>query len=130
MKILINDSRTIKDIQEEFKANFPYLKIEFFSEPHKIGAPSAKKSIKAPTKTIGECRTVHKKGSLTITPKMTVAELEQNFNKLFGLSVQVFRRSGKVWLETTRTDDWTLEVQNTQGEELSKGRMTENEAAE
>jgi hypothetical protein len=34
--------------------------------------------------------------------------------------VQVFRQSGRVWLETTRTDDWTLAEQNKQGEELSK----------
>jgi hypothetical protein len=33
--------------------------------------------------------------------------------------VQVFRKSGKVWLETTVTDGWTLEEQNLQGEALS-----------
>lgn len=71
------------------------------------------------SKTLGECRTIHKKGQITITPNMTVNDLEQCFSDIFGLGVQVFRKSGKVWLETTVTDGWTLEEQNNQGKELS-----------
>ena len=69
---------------------------------------------------MGECRSVHKKGIITITPNMTVVDLEQRFNDVYGLGVEVFRKSGKVWLETTVTDGWTLEEQNLQGEALSK----------
>lgn len=119
MKIIINDRRKIFAIQEDFNTMFPYLKLEFFAKPHKIGGPSAKKFMKSSSKTLGECRTIHKKGTITITPKMTVSDLEQNFADTFGLSVQVFRKSGKVWLETTVTDSWTLEEQNRQGEALS-----------
>lgn len=119
MKITINDRRKIFAIQEDFNLMFPFLKIEFFAKPHKVGGASPKKFMKSSSKTLGECRTVHKKGSVTITPKMTVSELEQSFADTYGLSVQVFRKSGKVWLETTITDGWTLEEQNRQGEELS-----------
>ncbi len=90
--------------------------------------------MKQPGKTLGQCRVVHNKGMLTITPNMTVAELEQNFNDVYGLSVQVFRKSGNVWLETTATDDWTLKSQNEQGQELSdyyeRKNMIDTEAAE
>ncbi len=120
MKITINDKRKIFAIQEEFNQLFPYLKLEFFSKPHKAGGASPKKYIKSSAETLGDCRTVHKRGTVTITPGMTVADLEQGFGEVYGLSVQVFRKSGKVWLETTVTDDWTLEEQNRQGEELSK----------
>jgi len=120
MKILINDRRKIHAIQEDFNKQFPYLKLEFFSKPHSIGGGSAKKLIKVPSKTLGECRTIHDSGTITITPQMTVADLEQNFRDIYGLSAQVFRKSGKVWLETTVTDVWTLEEQNSQGESLSK----------
>ena len=136
MKIEINDHRKIFALQKEFNEMFPYLKIEFFSKPHKVGAPSSKKILKHPGKTIGQCRLIHNKGTLTIIPSMTVAELEQNFNEVYGLSVQVFRKSGKVWLETTVTDGWTLEEQNRQGEDLSNRQkiyresIGENEAAE
>ena len=120
MKITINDHRKIFAIQEEFNTMFPYLKIEFFTKPHTMGAGSPKKQIKHSSKTLGECRTIHKKGTITITSNMTVADMEQNFNDVYGLSVQVFRKSGKAWLETTVTDSWTLEEQNKQGEALSE----------
>ena len=42
---------------------------------------------------------------------MPVWQLERLFEEDCGLHVQVFRRSGKIWLETSRTDDLTLEQQ-------------------
>lgn len=119
MKLTINDDRKLFAIQEEFTAQFPYLKLEFFSKPHKVGAPSSKKIMKHPSSTIGECRVIHNSGTLTISPGMTVADLEQTLADVYGLSVHVFRKSGRVWLETTVTDSWTLEKQNSQGEMLS-----------
>ena len=133
MKIQINDHRKIFAIQEEFQKIFSFLKIEFFAKPHKVGAPSSKKLMKHSSKTLGECRSVHNKGTLTIVPQMTVAELEQNFADVYGLSVQVFRKSGNAWLETSVTDKWTLEQQNILGEELSVKRtenIDEKEAAQ
>ena len=135
MKMIINDHRKIFAIQEEFSKNFPYLKIEFFAKPHRPGAPSSKKIMKHPSKTLGECRTIHGSGTIAITPNMTVADLEQNFQDVYGLSVQIFRKSGRAWLETTVTDGWTLKEQNRQGEMLSsflshKEEVEDNEAAE
>ena len=120
MKITINDHRKISAIQEEFNTVFPYLKIEFFSKPSKQGGSQGKRIMKHASKTLGECRTIHNKGQITISAKMTVVDLEQRFGDVYGLGVQVFRKSGKVWLETTVTDGWTLEEQNSQGESLSK----------
>ena len=120
MKITINDHRKIHAIQEEFTNAFPYLKIEFFAKPHASGGQSSKNLMKQSSKTLGECRTVHNKGVITISPEMTVDELEQRFMDVYGLSTQIFRKSGNVWLETTVTDGWTLAKQNAQGEELSK----------
>jgi hypothetical protein len=37
----------------------------------------------------------------------------------FGLCVQVFRKSGNHWIETSLTNSWTLEQQNREGFELS-----------
>jgi hypothetical protein len=125
MKITISDQTQIQQIQEEFNRCFPYLRLEFFSRPHKPGASSSKKQMKGNVKSIGECRTIHKKGRLSISPVMTVNDLEQVFSETYGLSVQVFRKSGKVWLETTATDGWTLEEQNRQGEELSRSAILE-----
>lgn len=112
MKIDINDHRKVYAIKEEFNNAFPYLKLEFFTKPHKPGGASPKTYITDSGHLIGDIRTVHESGTITITPQMTVSELEQHFADVYGLSVQVFRKSGDVWLETTTTDNWSLEKQN------------------
>src|SRR5688500_5186978 len=123
MKIKISDKRKISAIQKEFSDTFPYLRLEFFSKPNSRKIRFDKVSlIVAENKTIGECRKVHNNTSITITPGMKVSKLEQDFMDDLGLYVQVFRKSGKVWLETTMTDDWTLAEQNKEGEELSNYR--------
>jgi hypothetical protein len=122
MNITINDTRSVAAIQEEFTQNFPYLRLEFFSRPHKTGKPSPRNQMLQNTRTLGEIRTKHLDGDIQITPSMTVSLLEQEFMKHYGLSVQVFRKSGRVWLETTVTDGWTLAEQNAQGEALSASR--------
>ena len=119
MKITINDKRKIFAIQEEFNSVFPYLKLEFHSKPHKQGGASSKKTVKSSNITLGDCRTEHSKGKITIVPDMTVADLDQRFRYIYGLEARVLRKSGKLWLETTVTEGWTLEEQNRQGEALS-----------
>jgi len=119
MKITINDSRKINAIQKEFNEVFPYLKLEFFSKAHTKGVASASRFMKSNTKTLGECRIIHKNGHVAINPSMTVGDLEQAFQDRYGLSLQVFRKSGRSWLETSATDGWTLEKQNAEGEALS-----------
>ncbi len=122
MDITINDTRSVAEIQEEFTQSFPYLRLEFFSRPHKTGKPSPRSQMLQNTRTLGEIRTNHLEGEIQITPSMTVSVLEQEFMKHYGLAVQVFRKSGRVWLETTVTDGWTLAEQNAQGEALSAPR--------
>lgn len=120
MKITINDRRKIFAIKEEFNTIFPFLQLEFFSKPQTLGGPPAKKIVKMSSKTIGESRTMHNSGDITISKEMTVGELEQRFSDVYGLGIKVLRKSGNIWLETTKTEDWTLEAQNFEGEALSK----------
>ncbi len=120
MKIIINDQRKIESVQKDFSNVFHYLKLEFFSKMHNPREATSKKFINLNHKTLGECRTRHDQAEIVITPEMTVSDLEQRFGNIYGLGVQVFRQSGRVWLETTVTDSWTLREQNSQGEELSK----------
>jgi len=119
MILTIKDDRKISEIQESFNTSFPYLKLEFFKKMHGVKELSPFKGMVDSDKTIGQIRTIQNDGFITVTPKMTVAELEQEFGKIFGLSAQVFRKSGKMWIETTVTDKWTLEQQNSEGEALT-----------
>ena len=119
MQITVTDNRKIFQLQEEFTQCFPYLKIEVLSKPHKSWSGTSERILRSAEKTIGDYRKGSRDGNLTISGNMTVTELERQFRELYGLHVLVFRKSGKVWLETTVTDGWTLAEQNNQGEALS-----------
>ena len=128
MKISIDDQKSISAIQEEFNNVFPYLKLEFFSRMHESEHGSPKRFLKKNTLLLGEFRTDHTSGEAELLPDMKVSEVEDLFKTAFGLAVQVFRKSGKSWLETVYTDSWTLREQNKEGEELSKGIEPEKPA--
>ena len=120
IQLAIFADRTIREVQEDFTNAFPYLKIEFFrnGEVRKDRYPA--QMMIAHNRTLKEAW-VRKKGegAIALTDTMTVSDLENSFMDQFGLSVQVFRRSGNLWLETTMTDNWTLRQQNEHGKEIS-----------
>lgn len=120
LRINVADTRKLEDLQADFNACFTFLKIEFFKSPHKIGEGSAKSLIYDKKRLVRDCRVRHVDGIIQIDENMTVNSLEEQFLKDFGLSVQVFRKSGNVWLETSATDSWSLRQQNDEGAELSK----------
>ncbi len=128
--IIIHDLISIDFIKEQFHRAYPYLKIEFFSEPHLPGKGNLKTKMITSSKNIGELQRVKKQGSLMIDSKKSVGELENHFENEFGLHVQVFRKSGNIWLETTSTDDWTLEQQNEEGKNLAQHFNIEKENPE
>lgn len=117
--IAIHSTTKIAQLQEEFNKTFPFLKLEFFKHAHKAQEGNARQDLISPA---DSAQTVSRKESnenVLIHEDMTVSELEQLLSHYFGLSAQVFRKSGRSWLETTVTDDWTLKRQNEQGYELS-----------
>ncbi len=118
MNLHIAPNRLICDIQEEFNKVFPFLKIEFFNNKLSRTDFSAKQ-ILPHTKKIGDSQVVISDGTIEIDEKMKVNELETILKEQFSLAVQVFRKSGNLWLETTMTDNWTLHQQNNHGREIS-----------
>ena len=112
----ISDDKKIKAIQEEFQQRFPYLRLEFYEGKHEQGKPSPADAQLDRQLTIGAVRQLHNEGELTIEPEMSVGQLEDAFWNQYGLNVQVFRRSGNLWLQTTKTDDWSLAEQNRKGQ--------------
>jgi hypothetical protein len=121
MSIKIEEILKISEIQEAFSSLFPFLKLEFFKKSPQATPLTIKQPLITVNKTLAESRTINKPNTvITITPNMTVSELERQFNDAYGLSTQVFRKSGNIWLVTTVTDKWTLEEQNRQGEIITK----------
>ena len=124
MEIIINKNEKLKDIQQQFQEHYPFLKIEFYKTAHTEGEGSAPKTHLDNNLTIGEVQKTNKEGLLHIRAITKVSELENDLVEQFGLSAQVFRKSGNVWLQTTKTDDWTLAQQN-----AAAAEMNENVAA-
>ena len=122
MNLTIRPSRLISEIQDEFSKMFPYLKLEFFRERSGKRLNYSANNIIRHNQKLAEGQLQPVDGMIDIKPGMTVKELENDFREEFSLAVQVFRRSGNVWLETTMTDNWTLKHQNDHGKELSSDR--------
>ena len=92
--MIISDEKKLRNIQAEFSKKFPYLKLEFYKNAHESGEGSPEKEHLDLDQTVGEVRSVHNKGDLSIDGHLKVKTLENNFAEQYGLFVQVFRLSG------------------------------------
>jgi glycerol-3-phosphate O-acyltransferase len=119
MTIRISKTRTFKELQQDFNNLFPFLKIEFFKRGHAIEEGSNAQKMIRSSQLQDVTGSVKEEGLLEIQPTMTVADFEQTLLNRFGLAIQVFRKSGNLWLETTMTDQWSLKQQNEHGREIS-----------
>lgn len=113
--MVISDEKTLRDIQKEFNSKFPYLKLEFYSSRHGEGEGSPIQERLDPEQLLSTARQTHAKGNIQVKGDMEVSDFEQVFQDKFGLNVQVFRKSGNLWMQTTSTDHWTLAEQNRKG---------------
>lgn len=114
----IHNSKQLKELQAEFNNTFPYLKIEFFSQPHEEGEGSDEKDLLDNQLTVGEVRKKNMAGFLSLNKDMPVGIFEQIFQSSFDLHVQVYRKSHGRWLQTWASDLWTLGEQNNRGKVL------------
>jgi hypothetical protein len=106
MEMCIEKGTPIKDIQKGFSEQYPFLKIEIVDK-------------KQPAKLSSESISPGDIKHVDISSSRTVAQLEEDFKKLLNLPIQLFRRAGNLWIETSLTHDWTLDQQNKEGELFS-----------
>lgn len=122
--MLITDHKTLGQIQEEFNQQFPGLKIHFFRKSHGKYKGSSDEDMLPNESLIGEIRHVHETKEFSINPKDSVAKIESMFHDIYGLNAQIYRRSKELWLQTSSTDDWTLEKQNLKGIHSTKSNLS------
>lgn len=125
MHLNIAPERLISDIQKDFNSYFPFLKIEFFNNKSLSRSDFSVKNILSHNRKLGDSQSLFKNGTIEFDEEMKVNQLEKQFRDQFNLAVQVFRKSGNLWLETTMTDNWTLQQQNNHGREITNGRDKE-----
>lgn len=115
MKLHISAQTPYREISRFFHEQFPYLQIRFFTSGHAPGEGSARAGMinqpESPCNASGNA-------AFEVNAEQTAGELESWFENELGLHIQVFRKSGSVWLETTgNSDDLTLGQLNAKGRE-------------
>lgn len=119
MKFQIDNATKFIDVQKRFNKEYPFLKVEFYKRPYSEKKVSALKDRIAPGKIISVEAKSFQPGNIDINGHRMVSALEKEFYKKFGVAMQVSRKSGKIWIETSKTDDRTLTAQNQLGETMS-----------
>ena len=107
--ISIFEGQTIGAIQKNFSDRYPYLRIDFFRNLELNGIRIMKKL----EMSYGLFQLPE--SEISLLGDRTVHTLKEDIRKATGLIAKIFRRSGNVWIETSLTDDWTLERQNEEG---------------
>jgi hypothetical protein len=119
MNLQITARMRVKDLKRQFSDLFPFLKIEIFRLPHQTGQGSGMDNKVHDKLFLSEATGKVKEGTVELSPALTVAAFENIMQKTYGLPVQVFRKSGELWLQTMHTDALSLEKQNQMGREAS-----------
>lgn len=116
----INTNTTTAEMIESFVTDFPYLKIVFYKKSHDHFHGSQKKDEITENVSLGSLNPNLQDGKVEWRGDMSVDSLESYMEGSFGLHVQVFRKAGDIWLQTSKTDHWTLDEQNKNGAENEK----------
>lgn len=112
MELHLAPDKTVGTLQAEFSEAFPGLKIVFFSKPHRAFKGSAAKFlVQEKAMPFSQLSPELREGSIAADLNTPVWKLEKAFEEEFGLHMQVFRKSGRTWLETSVTDNLTLQEQ-------------------
>lgn len=128
MELNFNQKTSIGDLKKQFNQNFDSVRVEFYRHGHKDRSASAKedqlKDDVVLKDLINTGKTIHVEFDRTIK----ISELEQIFEQDFGLHIQIFRKYGDAWLQTTLSDHWTLQMAEIAAKELEdlKHQKTEN----
>lgn len=110
MKIVLEPTATTAEVRNQIMEHFPGLKIEFFKNSHDKHKGSHREDMVTKELPLNQLNPNHSSATLEITPSTTVNELEELFEHN-NLHVQVLRKMGPNWIETTRTDSYTLQEQ-------------------
>jgi hypothetical protein len=111
MLIEVKSDMMVKDLKKQFHGYYPNLKLEFFNQTSSEDGGNSKDQM-LDNEALLNAYTRNQSGTVEFTGNTSVRQFETLFSETFGLNVQVFRKSGNVYLETSNTDDWTLDMEH------------------
>ncbi len=115
-EITISNDSLIKDIQREFSACYPFLKIEFLLTGKRDA--NGRNNLIDPGTSLKQLANISEY-KIDINRQRTVAEVSQDLQETLGVMVRMCRKSGNVWSTISISDSWTLQSQNVAGEYIS-----------
>ena len=107
--ILVSCRVSVSLLRESFAVLFPFLELELMINKRSVSNSDKKLAELSKNKIIVD---------FEITPEMSVEELENEFEKQFGIEVIIFRRVGASLVRTSFTKNWSLQHQNNKGGEI------------
>jgi len=116
----INKNMTTEQVKRKFHERYPMLKIEFYNKEHATFAISSNRNKITEEIPLSDLNPDIESGKLSLSENLRVSEFERLLENRFGLHIQVFRKSGNQWMQTSITDSWTLGKQEAKGESLEK----------
>jgi hypothetical protein len=119
MKLLIDKETLVEDVKRLFVNNYPFLKIELYKPLQEAKQTHAKKEPLPSNVALSKFFKNINSAVINCGEDITVEALENQFKNI-DLDAEIFRKSGTVWVETSLTDNWTLQQQNAEAEEISK----------
>lgn len=119
--MVITQDKTIKEVQEEFNLNYPFLRIEFLNEPIVEKSPVDQLySMQISEKDIiGQYAAGLSSKELIILPEETIAEVEKKFSDIFNIKILILCQSGNTWVKAMKANYWSLAYQNEHAERLN-----------
>jgi hypothetical protein len=115
MNLYVNQGSTLGEIQKDFRDMYPYLKLEFYKRIQTGSHRASSKDRLQANYLPGRINTGRVYAAIDISPQRSAGELENDILDTLGVSAQVLRRSGNIWIQTTDTDKWSLRLQNEEG---------------
>ncbi len=111
MSMTVNPNTTVNELMCQFAEHFPFLRLALYE-----GVGNKKRAA-----TENDFALKNGTSSVEVIFESTtkVRDFIDYLEKLLGWKVQILRSSGKLYIETSVTDQWTLDRQNQEGAELS-----------
>jgi hypothetical protein len=127
MTLHFHTGTTVAELQKDFQAHFPFLKLVFFRNPieetQDFWANYMVLNNQILITELSANLPVSDEG-LTISPNMTIAEFENTLYDRYALTVRIFRKQYGDLVETTDSRHLDLEGQNEHG--ASTNRIVED----
>lgn len=117
MNILITPDTPFIEIIDQFKGEYPFLSLAFYSKPH-WPQHFSREDDRLPDSSTLSSVAPHLTSpiSISVDQSTRVVELEQMFQEKCGIGIQVLRLLKNKYRQVTLNSDWTLHRVNIEAE--------------